>query len=451
MKKCSISVFLVSVLLSSLLSACGSKQDVVSESPIIFEENKDSTVVSVKPQIHEEKKDGKTTETEISVDYDDFNTNLFNWNYFDTLDVEKNQFYSPFSIAQALAFVANGAEADTETRNEIVETLGFESIDALNNYYRDIVNDLIANNEGDSYPKFMTSNLIAGNSGKVKGEIDKKFVDDISQYYFFDIVYDDFDKNMANVKKLIKDWVDRSTNGYISDYEAQFTPETVVDILNAVYFKGEWEYTFEPSWSGEVTKINGDKVNHDMMSDTFTLRYYEDDKYRGVVLPYKQNNGVYTSMYLILPLDGEDLNIGKEWSNEDAEYRKTFMESLGTASEMDVRILLPKISMDTDVISITDNLKSLGMRKVFTDESEVTRFYGDYSPLHIDEVYHKTKLDVNEEGTEAAAITEVIMKDNAVAFVEDKPVEFYCNIPFVFVIRDGKYGVDLFTGIINEF
>lgn len=156
-------------------------------------------------------------------------------------------------------------------------------------------------------------------------------------------------------------------------------------------------------------------------------------------------------MYLILPAD-DDLDVADTWNAETFEYREKFFDALKNSPAFDgeVVVRLPKFESDIEN-NLVENFKAMGMKKSFTDAAEFFNIVKD-TPLKIDNVQHRAKVKVDEQGTEAAAVTEVVMVKATAApnFQPPQRVYFIANRPFLFVIRDVDSGVILFAGVVNK-
>ena len=267
----------------------------------------------------------------------------------------------------------------------------------------------------------------------------------------------DFSNNLTGEKQNISKWVADKTNNFVPNYNSIVTTNTILDILNVVYFKGNWEIPFEGYYTRDDFFSNKDhsKEKVKMMNQSFNnrIKYYEDSKYKAIALPYKKDDFKITvaAMYLILPVNSSDLNIADNWNKESLKYKNQFLENIRKAPTFygDIYVRLPKFELDIEN-KIVDNLKSIGVQRAFTNNAEFFQMVNNAS-LKIDNVNHRAKVKVDETGTEAAAVTEVAMVETSA----DEPMTrvikyFYADRPFLFVIVDVESGVELFTGVVNK-
>ena len=377
--------------------------------------------------------------------------NAFGWNYYKTLDKDKNIFYSPYSICAALSIVANGANNDTQ--KEILSALNTTSVDNLNNDFKNFRAVMKVNYTGDRILK--ESNLMLVNKKFASRGIDSDFKNVLKNIYHSEVRTADFENNLNGEKKKITAWVAKSTDNFIPNYSASPTADTVVDLLNVIYFKGGWDIPFDKHDTRDriFTNKNGTKIEIPMMFQTFdnNIAYCEDDKYKAISLPYKKlDYKNVAEMILILPKEENNLNVAEMWSSESLDYQKNFLQKLKGNFYGGVYVRLPKLNLDIKN-DIVNNLKEIGISRAFTDDAEFFKIVKD-TGLKIDKVLHQAKLQVDEQGTEAAAVTEVVMLEaTAMSGGNRKPLKyFYADRPFLFVIRDVESETNLFVGAVNK-
>ena len=379
--------------------------------------------------------------------------NEFGWKYFGTLNKDENIFYSPYSISTALTVVSNGAEGATQ--QEMLKTLSIDSLEGVNSSYERFRNHIEKNYKGDDRT-LMDSNLILINSKYIDNGINSGYQKIVENTFKSTVREADFAGNLEGEKQKITKWVDDKTNHFMPNYRSIASAETIMDILNVIYFKGDWEMPFDHEYtrSEKFTNKNTSTTKVDMMYQAFKneLKYYENDKYKAIALPYKKLNGnIVTIMYLLLPIKSSDLDIAEDWNGESLEYKQTFLENIKKAPTFygKVYVKLPKFELDIEN-PIVNNLKSMGIQKAFTNDAEFFKMVNNV-PLKIDDVNHRAKIKVDETGTEAAAVTEVVMVDGTAAAPMHEIVKyFYADRPFLFVIEDFESGVELFTGVVNK-
>ncbi|MBR4152624.1 MAG: hypothetical protein IKT98_06645 [Selenomonadaceae bacterium] len=370
----------------------------------------------------------------------------FGWNYFATLDLNENIFYSPYSINTALSILANGASGDT--LKEILSVLAADNVQNLNDCHKNF-----SEFAAKKYDNFAASNLLLIDKKIIGQGLDENFRSVVNDIYKSDVREADFEKNLRDEKEKIMHFVSEKTSGFIPDYKSIATDATLTDLLNVVYFKGKWTMPFnENSTRKQDFKNRDGSINKvDMMFKVFedSIVYREDDKFKGIKLSY----GDGAAMYLILPVDDNAWNVAELWNNETIDARADFLNSLKTSYEFDGEVIvrLPKFELDIEN-NLVESFKAMGMKKSFSDTAEFFNIVKG-TPLKIDNAQHRAKVKVDESGTEAAAVTEITMVKATAApsRLEPRRVYFIAERPFLFVIRDIESDVTLFTGVVNKF
>lgn len=372
--------------------------------------------------------------------------NHFNWNYFRTLDKTKNIFYSPYSIAAAFSIVANGATG--QTQKEILNALSSKSIDNLNADFKTF-RDFVEKNYR-SGTILNQSDLILVNKDYLGSGINAKFRKIVEGNYRAELDDANFENPSAEVER-IRNWVSKTTNAFIPNYEAAVDADTIIDILDVIYFKGRWENPFDSykTWKSDFTNCDGSKSKVQMMSKTFdgSLAYYADEKYMAIALPYQNN---LAAMYVILPRSENDLDVAADWDAEDIYYREDFLSNLRAAPIFDgkVEVFIPKFELDVRA-DLNAALQEMGINRAFTDNAEFFNIVKK-AQLKISQATHQAKVRVDETGTEAAAVTEITMVGVTMADTPKQTIYFRADRPFLFVIRDVQSEVSLFTGAVNK-
>ena len=370
----------------------------------------------------------------------------FCWKYFATLDKNKNIFYSPYGINAALSILANGASGDT--RKEILAALEANNIKNLNDGHKNFSEFVIKN-----YDNFSEANLLLIDKKVIGRGLNKNFRRIVNDVYKSDVREANFSGDVEGEKKKISRWVSDKTNGFIPNYKSIATADTLTDLLNVVYFKGKWAIPFNAHNTDREKFKNrdGSTAEVDMMHKVFKgkISYRADEKFKGIKLPYNAN----AAMYLILPVNDDDLNIADAWDNETISYRTDFLDSLSKSFAFDGKVIvhLPKFELDIEN-NLVENFKAMGIEKAFTNSAEFFNIVKGTS-LKIGNAQHRAKVKVDEQGTEAAAVTEITMLETTATpnFEPPPQVYFIADRPFLFMIRDIESGVILFTGVVNKF
>jgi serpin B len=206
-------------------------------------------------------------------------------------------------------------------------------------------------------------------------------------------------------------------------------------LTNAIYFKGKWATPFKPEQTQEApfTLLSGEKVNVPMMHQTAHFGYMETDTIQVLELPYVNND---LSMVILLPKKPDGVN-----ELEKGLTSETITGWLAGLRKREVQVYVPRFKL-TSEFSLAETLSAMGMPDAFSTKADFSGITGNRD-LFISAVVHKAYVEVNEEGTEAAAATGVAMKLTAVA---PPPPVFRADHPFVFLIRDNQTGSILFLG-----
>ncbi|MFP4697597.1 MAG: serpin family protein [Eubacteriales bacterium] len=349
-------------------------------------------------------------------------------------DDEKNIFISPYSISSALTMLYNGA--DTTTKEEIAKVLHYDetSMDDINETYKNLMISLL---RADADVK-----INVANSTWIRDTFKPKenYIDVLEDYFFSEVYTKDF--NNSNTVDEINQWISNATDDMISKMINEINIDTVMYLINAIYFKGDWTKQFDENRTKKEDFFSIDKTTEvDMMHQFEEFDFFQNDELIGVELPYGRER---ISMYAFVPQnDNNDI----ETIISNLDYDK-FNEMFGNFREYEnVEVKFPKFKVDYGVKELKNSLKSLGMEESFTNDADLTKIEND---LFVSSVSHKAVIEVNEKGSEAAAATVVDITTESMPIEDEfKPV-FIADQPFFFVIRDNYTGVILFMGKIGD-
>ncbi len=364
--------------------------------------------------------------------------NSFNRSLYTAYGEEGNIFYSPFSLFSALALTKLSAKG--ETAEEIEKALSIDDD-------RELLEEMKAYNgrkqQKNAY--FNSANaLFIDGSLKLSPGYTEDFKKPAEEYFRGEFKTLDFRGDLEGAKKEISGFVKDKTEGMISDYDPAVSIQTVADILNAVYFYGEWQDKFssQDTFTDTFHGREGDTDAEMMHKDRESFRYVSDVKgIKAVALPY--GNGDYEMDILIRKEDDK-----KDYSGLFDGSEEEVLKALDNAPETELRsLMIPKFNMDTELDELKERLKSLGIRRAFKDEADFSLLAEN---LKITDVSHRAKVEVDEEGSRAAAVTEIVMELTSMAPDDGPEEEFIADRPFVFFIRDRESGIILFTGRVND-
>lgn len=337
---------------------------------------------------------------------------------------------SPLSVATALSMTWNGTAGDTAA--EFARVLGLEDMALIdvNAAYADLLARVA---DAEDVELTVANSLWADADFEFRDE----FLDTNREYYGAGIYTVDFDDTQA-ASDAIGEWLSNRTNGLIEETPAGVQPDDVMHLINALYFLGEWEWTFDPEYTGErpFTLSDGTKVEVESLLSERTVEVVVTDDASVARVPYV---GDGQAAYILMPpeettlvdfvsaLDIDDVNA---WIAQCEEVELTFQ--------------MPKVETQYEA-SLKEPLERLGMTSAFSG--------GDFSPmtddtdLMIREVGHATYLRVDEEGTEAAAVTDVTVGETAVM---PPPDEFIVDRPYIFLLRDDETGALIIAAAIED-
>ncbi len=350
-----------------------------------------------------------------------------------TKSAGENLFISPFSLSTAVAMAYN--EANGTTKDGIKKAIRLEGVtDAeLNSSYQSLVECL---NGVDKTVTFSPANSIWYQETFTPQD---DFVKQNQTYFNAEVKGLDMIGNSEGSKNTINAWVKDKTNDKIDKIIDRVLPGQVMFLINAIYFKGTWTYQFNKNQTLPATFYleNGATVTKDFMNGEATVNHLVDADKVLVELPYRNQQFVMT---LIMPQPGKPMTtLMSQLTSEN------FAQWLTTASPGKIQISLPKFSFEGDYTKKEFNkiLANLGMNEAFSDNADFSRMLVGFTKgdLKIDEVAHKTFVKVDEEGSEAAAVTSI-----GIAYTSAGPTSFVFNRPFVYLIREKNSGAILFMG-----
>jgi serpin B len=349
----------------------------------------------------------------------------------------KNIFISPLSVSMALGMTYNGAAGTTEQAMRSTLEYGGMTLEDINESYQGLTDLLLGL---DPEVTLEIANSIWYRKGL---PVERDFVKRTSEY--FGALVTGLDFSAAGAASKINDWVSESTNGKIEEIvDDPIDPSLVMFLINAIYFKGTWTYQFEKNQTknGDFTLSGGSRKTVKMMTLEGDLDYSGTESFQAVDLPY---GGEAFSMTVILPGEDQDLDLlVSEISQE------TWDGWVSGFEETQVHLEMPKFTLEYELL-LNDVLTALGMGEAFdegnADFSGICRcreLLGEN--MYISKVKHKTFVQVDEEGTEAAAVTSVEMAVTG----DSGPIQMRVDKPFLFAIREHMSGTILFMGKIVD-
>lgn len=368
-------------------------------------------------------------------------TSKFSFKLYDQILKQRNgnnnTFVSPPSVMMSLAMAYNGA--DGTTREAMARALEIEgmSLADVNQAFADLKSGLASTD-----PKIqikVANSLWARNGFTMK----PAFIKQAKEYYAAELASLNFADPAA--AETINSWVNRNTESKIQKIVDQIDDDVVLFLINAIYFKGQWQFEFKKeNTKQDVFRLAGGKQKEvPMMSQSWSFFYYKGKDFQSVVLPYGTGR---VSMYVFLP--DEQASLEQFEQNLTPENWEMWMKSFQLRPG-DLR--LPRFKVEWE-LELNKALKALGMGEAFdrnrANFSQIAELNSGIN-LYISQVKHKAWAEVNEEGTEAAAVTSVTASLTSVQAPQEKFV-MKVDRPFFLAIRDNLTGILLFMGSVTN-
>ncbi|MEN3012053.1 MAG: serpin family protein [Dictyoglomus thermophilum] len=364
--------------------------------------------------------------------------NIFGLDLYQVLTVKEdgNIFISPYSISSALAMTYAGANGNT--KKQMAEVLYFNLPDNELHYAFSKLNSIF----NTPKPDFQ---LAIANSlwGQINYPFREDFIELIKKYYSAGFNLVDFvnDLNREKARNEINKWVEDRTNQKIKELiqKGDLTSLTRLVLVNAIYFKGKWKYTFNKEETKEMPFFIDEKRTSKvpMMHQVNEFNYYEDKDLQAIELPY---SGDELSMIVILPKE-------RTLSKFEKNLNYTLLDKINTnLKKEEIEIYFPKFKIEKRYI-LNEPLIKLGMSDAFDDMLADFSTMTGSRDLYISKVIHQSFIEVNEEGTEAAAATAVIMSGKSISL---GPKIFKADHPFLFFIIHKPTNTILFMGRFIE-
>ena len=351
-----------------------------------------------------------------------------------------NLILSPFSISLALAMTHAGARGETEA--QMAQTLHFPGQEQLHPAFNAL--DLALESEKlnlDKDQEPMQLNIANAVWAEQTFSFLQEYLDTIAVNYGAGIHLSDFVNNYEPTRREINNWVSDETKDKIKNLlpDGSLSADTRMVLVNAIYFKADWLDQFDANDTYDYTfyLLDGSQVTVPMMGQMMYIPYAAGDGYQAVELPYAGNSA---AMDIIVP------DAGRFEEVESALTSERLNEILGSMEQNSVMLRMPKFEFESS-FSLSDTLTNMGMPAAFDRNAADFSGMTGKQDLFIGDVIHKAFVAVDEEGTEAAAATAVIMELAGAAFSE---LSLIIDRPFIFFIRDLETGQILFVGrVVN--
>jgi serpin B len=360
--------------------------------------------------------------------------NAFSFKMFkevSALAQKPNTFFSPLSLNMALGMLYNGASGDTRT--EMAEVLGMAGFTEteVNEYYQKMSQALL---NIDPLTEISIANSIWYRD---EFPVKPSFIDINKSYFDAEVRALDFDK--PDAADIINKWCADKTKDRIKEIIGKPIPDDVMMyLINALYFKSKWQFEFDKknTKQEDFTKADNQKIKAAMMEQTKALPYYANPYLQCVEMPY--GNQAF-SMVAMLP--AEHMDIDQLIDYLDNSSWKDILDNL---HEQSIWLKLPRFKIECEML-LKEPVWNIGMQLIF---------YGGFAaisdvPLYVSKIKQKTFVEVNEEGTEAAAVTVIEMRKNS-SVGPGSQIAFFANRPFLYLIKEKSTGAILFIGRMDD-
>ncbi len=347
------------------------------------------------------------------------------------LPAGENAVVSPASIGTAFAMLRPGAGGTTAA--EIDDVLHFPT-DGLGPAYNALTRSWQSGEStSKSAPELAVANALWAQDGL---PLESDYLDAVKRDFGAGVATVDFTQPSA--EEQINDWVRQQTRDRIDKLFDELAPDTRLVLANAVYLQATWEAEFDPNETTDADFfVHGDRpVQAATMHSNTAYDFAKGDGWRAVRLPYAESD---LSMWVLLPDDGTEV------SPVDLLDPSMLAKARDDATGQDVQLSLPTWDFQSD-LPLADTLQDMGMRQAFTAAADFSALSS--TPLFVSDVVHRADVTVDEEGTEAAAVTGIAMAEAAAPALSG--VEMRVDRPFAFAIVDDTTGAPLFEGIVHD-
>lgn len=373
--------------------------------------------------------DLNATEKEMAAQQGDFASTLSLVLYRQLGERTDNWLVSPFSLQCALGMLSNGASG--ETHNEILHTLSLSqySQEEVNAYFKKLIEGLHTVNSAITVK---TANSVWGNAGvPLKEDFQKMNIENYSA------MVSQLDFSDPSAVDQINAWCNQTTEGLIPSILEEVNPTATVYLLNSLYFKARWESEFAPekTQEGDFTTSSGKVIKAHFMQTQRMAAYVENEWFTSTSLSYLNDSYV---MRLILPQPEISIDQVLQALSESDEnlWKNTILA--------EINLKMPRFTLENKM-DLTPTLQALGMKKAFSGGADFSSM-SDVA-TYISLVQQATRLKVDEEGSEGAAVT-VIGGETSPGMPEEK-VDFFLDRPFLFQILEPATGTVLFMGQVG--
>jgi len=343
-----------------------------------------------------------------------------------------NLFFSPFSISMALSMLYSGAQGNS--RKQLALAMGIRSGDKHEESISVSLNTILAMQS--AFVNIHIANAIFPTHNK---EFLQSYIESVKKYYKSDVLPMDYTGKPQASIKAINNWVEEQTNSKIIDLVSadSIKTETVNLLVNAIYFKGDWQHSFDPKYTSESTFYlnKSDSVTCSMMKQHGYFDYFSNGIFKTLAMDYKER-----SMSFMCFLPSGELELEELEKRLSGPMLKAILKGM---EETEVRVSIPKFSSEC-TFDLKELLSELDITDIFDENLADLSGMDGTKELFIDDVLHKAFIDVNEAGSEAAAATAVC------GDLDCGPMSFKVNRPFLFMLMEKQNSTILFMGKVTK-
>ena len=346
----------------------------------------------------------------------------FDTNIIKLIHENNNYLISPYSIKIALNMLRDGSSGIT--KEELDKVIGNSKINILS------MKDKLSVSNALFLRNIYQNNILPS------------YVNNLKKQYDAEILIDKYE-----TPKVINDWVNKKTNGMIPKILDTMSSDFVLGLINAIALDVKWQNTFEcnNTKSEEFTLIDNTKMNVEMMHKkiNYQAKYLKNNDYEGIILPYEEEDNINLEFIAFIPKD-IDIFINNIQDDTLDNLYNNFHDILDT---QEINLSLPRFTYEYEINDFIGKLKKLGLKSAFTPSADFSNMINIHD-VYFDTAIHKTKIELNENGTKAAAVTFFGMKNAAFLPQEKEIINITFNKPFIYMIRDNKTKELLFFGSV---
>src|SRR5690625_269104 len=349
------------------------------------------------------------------------------------LESEDNEVYSPLSLYLALSMLLP-ATSET-THDELLEGL---SISSTENFEENIQPLLKKNNildDEEDYANLLTNSIWLQND---RDDYDEEILEVLENRYQAMHQFTDF-KNEEKTKELIEAFIDAQTNGFIQELDLNIDSNTVLLLLNTLYFKDQWQEQFKQETEFEFTTKDDKTIEvKGVMKKFENPKYYVEDDLEMVMIPFRNGN----QMLFIKPED-----IARFFEQDKISDIHSLLENLEYSENTSVNLTMPEVDVSSNFKELNKFLASLGFTELMSDAPYLSYIEGEETGMIINDIVQQARITVDREGAEAAAYTSIGVEETSIPIIEEE-IDMILDQPYVMVILSLEY-IPMFVSMVN--